>query len=326
MNVIKTVKDFFAIKKDKVSNTTYLFKTADMTSEALGNLLEALQNPAFSQSLISVLNVRSRPNGPRTYLTGAAYEHYLKHLPPQWKKLEERRPLCSIIAITGTMISDLRDLMAHFRDWFSEENIKDEDVRLSNLIIAGYIESCYRFCNWLQWMFIARDHFNRTGGKVKDDEYSPAKYIAKSIENALPTVFKVEEEILYRRSKTSFSTILIAMRNSNKDVSIKSDGIDITTYADDSSYSKVELEYTAVGLVNPFMSAARHIAQWQRDNYEKNRDLREWISMRIALVEQQQNGMDPNSPEYKKAEAIMKKYLDQISHLDAKIKKYEIQY
>lgn len=324
MSVIKSVKDFFAKKKDKSLNTTELFGSADMTADALGTIMDAIHNEAFAADMIETLTAVESNSRQHAYLSGAAYAEMIKVLPSVWKQHEIKSPLICLEAIIGTLIHDLRDIMSNYRAYFADETLKDEDLRISNLVITGYIEAAERFTSWLQWIILVQSSYSRTGMKI--NQSGPAKYIVKSIELALPTVKQLASEILSRKRGTTFMSILSALRESNNDVAVSQDGVDITVYAEDSSFSRVELQYTQMGLSNPFIMLGKVVSLYKKTMYEKQRSLREWISMRIVQLEQERNGLDPQSSEYQKIEHVLTKYLDQISHLDAKIKQYEVQH
>lgn len=325
-SIIESIKEFLSKRGNEgQTKSTDFYKLTAMVSDSLVTLSDALQSPAFANDLASVLYTHDR--GTHTFLTTAAYDFIRSKLSHADVRKDDHEPLYIFKTVTEIVIDDLKDIMAHYKHYFPDNVITDEDLKMSNLIISGYVKNAYQYSRFLSFMFFARDHFLKNGVQIQTQRHTgPAKYIATRIQESLPIATHLIAEVLSRGTQSKFLNRLNKISSSHRDVKLKTDGIDITMYAEDGNYDQVELDYTQMGLINPLLFVGKWYGAWQHDNYERDKDTRDWIQMRIAYLEQKKAGMDPNGPEAMKIEDILKKYLDKISHLDAKIERYEIQY
>lgn len=324
MSVIKGISRFFGAKPIKDGfNSTALFNTADMTMSILNDMFAALQVPVFALDIATAVTDTDPRSHHKKFLTGAAYESMMKHAPLNWVKYEDKNPLGTLINLTEDVIKDLRVIMENFREYFPDEEVVDDDFKMSHLVISGYIRCASEFSKWLSAIFLIRDTYNASGGRIETSS-TPAKYLVQTIQKTQPYTDTLVKEVFHRANNTDFGKLLASLKIDSKDIVVASKKIDITIYAEDSQYHPTELKYATLGMINPFQWVSQRRAIANKLQYERNKELRVWIRARVNLLEKKQSGLDPLSPEYTHFETVINNYVAMIATYDKKIQQYEV--
>ena len=324
MGIISTIKSFFSKHHGKF-NATELFKQADATAEYITIVLDAFNNQVYRDAFSAVVTATDARSGKRLFLTGAIYDYVTDTLPPMWTRIQRKDPLAPLIAVMGTIINDLNDIKANYKTFFGSEEIDSEELTTVNALIAGYIQKASYFQDWLgAEVFIFNTYTVDGKPMYPDNPAHVSSYAVGVVKKKAPYVKEMFKEILSRRKGATILSLIDSMRNRGSDVAVKEGSADISQYAEDNSFTPAEVDYIRAGFINPLMWFTKVQAVRAHKRYELNKELREFIKIRIAMAEQAQSGLDPESPEYHKYETICKRYLDKIAKLDKEINQYEI--
>lgn len=324
MSILESIKNFFS-KQTGSFNSVELFKQADAVAESLQIVLDATTVEVFRHDLSIIFAVVDTNHTRRLFMSAASYDYVCEHISNQWERIRRKDVLAPLVAVIGTVALDLRDITSNYGHFFEGDDIDPENLKLSNLLIAGYIEKAQLLSDWIMGIIFIHNKYTAQGKPVyPNDPYNPAKYLTTRIQNTAPYVQEMFTEILSRKKTDTLLTLLRKLNERGSDVKVKSGGLDITSYAEDKSFTPVELSYTRIGMLNPLMSFAKWRAVRARSLYERNKELREYIKIRIAFLEQEQAGLSKDDPQYLHYEKVCKNYLDRISVLDKEIAKYEI--
>ena len=200
---------------------------------------------------------------------------------------------------------------------FADKQITVYNTKISQVAIFGMIDNARIFSQYV-FDYIALFMSDRNADLLK-----PAKYTLSNLDSNLGTVIEVINRTIGGNLSKSFVNAIKKYKASGVDVTVVNGGTSSAQFA------RVNSEVTD----NDIQSGARglrifkligdwlvNISDTKRRKLMAERDV---LDARVQLLQLELNGVDPDSPEYKRWVTIIKNYQALLDRLNAKLAKYE---
>jgi hypothetical protein len=321
MSIFAEISAFIKGAVNKISKTSFQRPAILQEMDTTQTAVQTVYDEASRIETIKLLEGVARKIKMHAYKSPtdrqvlAVYETYRKALGAYTVK-ENKLYLGAIVSSVNLIMTDLDKLFSQALQLFSD--LKDkEDLRVSHSYILGYLHLAEMTSIFFGDMLYLLD--------VPNGE-RPPKYLFERVEKYAAPVGKFINMLLIRPGTITILADINELRKGGTDIYMSSDDshMNLEDYAHDADYSsRVQTGLSQGFIGNPFIMIGDAITVWQRQRYERNKKHREWISAKIAILQMDLDGVDPNSSDYKKQLEIIRRYTDELATLDKKINQYE---
>lgn len=201
---------------------------------------------------------------------------------------------------------------------FADKTITVYNTKISQVAILGMVQNARMFSQYVV------DYIALFMSDRSENMFKPARYTLESLKTHTAEVIELINRTLGAKLSNSFVQAIKKYRSSGADVGLVNGASQSTV-----QFAKINTDVTDVDI----KAGARGLAifKWIGDFFTnisdtKRRKLiaeRDMLDARAQLLQLDLNGVDPDSPEYKKLSTIIKNYQALIDRLNAKIAKYE---
>ena len=296
------VREIISMEKDMLKSLSVALGSYDKTSmEFLTRKYYAAAKPATKDSIDYIIP------GMRRKLNAKA------------RSLEEAKTFGAAEKAVNTYMTILSDIEKNLDTLFEKEEITLYESKLSNLMILGMLREADIVVNYTSYLYT---YFSDTIANKKDTIIGyRRKYLIENYEKYLNILdFVCNKEGNYRYLQDIDS--------------VKRKNADLILYANNNSFFNVlnirafdlnhmfHLKYGVFGF-NFFTFILSLFNDWRHTQYQKKKDLKEWLEVHNARLKQELRDTDPNSPEYARLTKVINAYDMKITDLDKKIRDYE---
>ena len=200
------------------------------------------------------------------------------------RSLEEAKTFGAAEKAVNTYMTILSDIEKNLDTLFEKEEITLYESKLSNLMILGMLRGADIVVNYTSYLYT---YFSDTNYRYLQDIDSVKR--------------KNADLILYANNNSFFNVLNIRAFDLNH---------------------MFHLKYGVFGF-NFFTFILSLFNDWRHTQYQKKKDLKEWLEFHNARLKQELRDTDPNSPEYARLTKVINAYDMKITDLDKKIRDYE---
>lgn len=315
-NLSSKLKEVFGGTKRAKMQKSDIATAVDGATTAVRGLMQMVQDTLLESTLkkMAVAIKRKEFKGPANQKALDVYELYRKALPQQEIATENTMYLGAIIKMLPTMISDLTLIDKNFNKIFSNMSSPDES-RVSHAYAIGYVHLAE----------MTTDFFNTMVYLINADKTErPPGYMYTQVEKQAPIIGAFLGYLLKRGGSDDIMKDIGKLQKSGTDVFLMTNGQTIDAYAQASDYPQMTQHVMANGFtMSPIMLLGDGVLLVQRYILTRRKNLREWVAAKISLINMELDGIDPNDPEYKRLQNVLKNYTEIITDLDRKIAKHE---
>lgn len=324
MSFLSSLGGFVAKLSSRTNNKPVMDKLETLrfteeVSDTLTALRETLTQDAVSERLGLAIRQHGSGNQNQKFLA-TAYHAFLNAaaVSPRAAAAERSDPMMLFYNAVSVGIEDLELIRSNYSKIFdgtSSSGMTLDQMRMSNAIVLGYIESMFDMCRWGVYvldLLFASESNNRV----------PPYRVTWAIDHG-GDMGKVAAEIFNRSNHTTIMTLITDLRHDGNDVYIEQDGMTIDQYADDADYKPVHQAMASGFMRSTILMVGEALILRRKEKYEQLKDMREWLASRLSLIQLQMADVDPESPEYRRLEKISQSYMDMITKHDKKLAEYE---
>lgn len=325
MSVLHTLEQtVFKYIKDKI-------KVGSLSREQISEVisiemetLKALQSSfsAFDKSQLIQLNNRYRE---------AKFNRSSKHdissvIPSLTTKLsspavayEKAFPFGAAAKATGIFISILMEINKNLSSLFPEQSLTIFECKISNVMLLGILREADLFCKMTTILW---GHFTDT---VTGGDPTPLGYRAEYVHKNLSSYIEILNDVHTKEHNFSFLKDVGDLKKKNSDMILYANNQSFLNFLNPNALSKNVVHYLQHGIFGfgIFTWILSLWDDWRHVQYLRNKDFKEWLENRAALLRLELNGTNPNSPEYQKLVKIIQAYDAKIVEYDRKLANYE---
>lgn len=235
------------------------------------------------------------------------------------RSLEEAKTFGAAEKAASTYISILNDIEKNLDTLFEKEEITLYESKLTNLMVLGMLREADILVNYTSYLYT---YFSDTIANKKDTLIGyRRKYLIENYEKYLNILdFVCNKEGNYRYLQDIDT--------------VKRKNADLILYANNNSFLNIlntrvfdinhifHLKYGVLGF-NFFTWILSLYNDWQHAQYQKKKDLKEWLEFHNARLKQELRETNPNAPEYARLTKVINAYDTKLTDLDKKIHDYE---
>ena len=318
MSFLKSLSDMVsALIQHKADEAT--ITRADIT-ETCNEILAAQNN------IREILQVVGKPerSAMLTAMKGSkipaavAYQTYVKALASRKSTNYEAEAFFgSLEKANKTMLGLIADILKNVDQLIDDKNITIHNTRITHAATLGILSHANLLTTFTAYLLDAA-----CGVVVEDTKRLPKYREVYLTKNAL-AVARVVDLINDREGRYNFVKEMDGLKRRGDDLMLWTERGTIDEYGSDRPYE--DAKGFIMGFLDvtiPFYAVRKFWDDYKHNQYLKNRNTKAWLEQRVALVRYKLAGMDPNSPEYIKAEEVAANYDELISKYDRKIQDY----
>ena len=218
----------------------------------------------------------------------------------------------------NALIIILEDISGNLDKLFTDKNITIYNTKISHVAIYGMIENGKMFADFVTaYIEILMSDRSDALGK-------PEKYVFNRVNEYLEDACALMNRVLNQRLSKTFTAAIIKYRNGGADTTVVNGENKPTV-----QFTKINSEVTEQDIQagSRGFKLFRIIGDWFVDRKDrKNRRriaLRDQLQARARLLQLELDGVEKDSPEYKRLVKIIANYQKQIDRLNQEIDKYE---
>lgn len=294
-------------------------KIVDLIDEDLGALYNVAQfftAIADNSDKLQKWIVDSKSN---TSLTSIAlYNKMSAALTLTARTANNTRFLGAMSDTVNALIIILEDISGNLNKLFVDKNITIYNTKISHVAVLGMIESGKMFADFVS-AYIEVLMSDRSSALGK-----PEKYVFNRLNRYFEESCGLMNRVLNQRLSKTFTSALIKYRNGGSDSTVVNSANKSTVH-----FTKINSEVTEQDIQAGArgFKVFRWIGDWFVDRKDrKNRRriaLRDQLQARARLLQLELEGVEKDSPEYKRIVKIIENYQKQIDRLNQEIDKYE---
>lgn len=258
-----------------------------------------------------------KPKAGETRKSVIFYQAIYKEMQFASKKAMDERFMGAIVDTLAAYAVVLDEVSKNIDNIFQNKSINLFNTKVSHAVVFGMIADAEIFCKFVDW-------FNT----LMMSEMIPAlpgilPYQLKYLEAAVKVVPALINRVVNGRFNSTFVAGIMNYKNGGSDV--------LVVNGDNQSNAKFakiagnvtdsDIESGARGI-----SLFKKIGDWwvtlKDEKMRRLRAERDLVQARVQLLKLDLDGMDPESPEYKKQVKIIENYTALIARLDQKLDKY----
>ena len=258
-----------------------------------------------------------KPKAGETRKSVIFYQAIYKEMQFASKKAMDERFMGAIVDTLAAYAVVLDEVSKNIDNIFQNKSINLFNTKVSHAVVFGMIADAEIFCKFVDW-------FNT----LMMSEMIPAlpgilPYQLKYLEAAVKVVPALINRVVNGRFNSTFVAGIMNYKNGGSDV--------LVVNGDNQSNAKFakiagnvtdsDIESGARG-INLFKKIGDWWVTLKDEKMRRLRAERDLVQARVQLLKLDLDGMDPESPEYKKQVKIIENYTALIARLDQKLDKY----
>lgn len=258
-----------------------------------------------------------KPKAGETRKSVIFYQAIYKEMQFASKKAMDERFMGAIVDTLAAYAVVLDEVAKNIDNIFQNKSINLFNTKVSHAVVFGMIADAEIFCKFVDW-------FNT----LMMSEMIPAlpgilPYQLKYLEAAVKVVPALINRVVNGRFNSTFVAGIMNYKNGGSDV--------LVVNGDNQSNAKFakiagnvtdsDIESGARG-INLFKKIGDWWVTLKDEKMRRLRAERDLVQARVQLLKLDLDGMDPESPEYKKQVKIIENYTALIARLDQKLDKY----
>lgn len=318
--VSKYLQDALKLRKLSKEDLTELIDQAlEINSQV------SLSISSFSAEEFKIMYSNYKDNLSNYNLKGSekVYEDYIKKLSGRAKDFENKKMLGAINSACLTNIKLLGEFKNNINELFEQEELSIFEIKLSHVAALGLIRQAARVGTWGSF-FLAQLIYVSSDDRSEIPNYR-SSYLKKY-------VFDVAEGINTIVNTSSTYSFISDMRNLKHGQSDALLAVDnqpnqfLTTPMIVKGIGTVAILLVTVAMAGLGLAFLRWApVKWEDfkyQNYQRNKQTKQWLEAMIAAKRLDLSGMDHEDPEYQRLVKIIESYSQMLNDIDAKIAKY----
>lgn len=248
------------------------------------------------------------------------YDNYRKLLSGKASTAESKCPFSSLAEANTTYAKILQEIYRNIDKLFETESITIYDCRISQLAILGILRQSDTVLTYTCYLFSFMTRV--VSGDIGNIPRNRDIFLIDNTEKVANTV----NNVLNKMANYSFLTEIDQLRRRQSDLILGVDkSFNFLPYISrhNFSFSILDNLFTALSSLNFFSAAMDAWDDYRIAKYERNKEIREWLSTHVALLKMDLANADPNSPEYVRLQGIINAYDDKIAEYDKAIDDFE---
>lgn len=326
------MKDVFASivteLKKRFTDTAHMkaVKKEDLEAFLKDNILEhqaivtALKTLS-DRDMTNWMNTKVRPQLQKSNSKSKnVYDDYRKLLNGKAATMESKCPFASLAEANAIYVKILQELYKNIDTLFVTENVTIYDCRISQLAVLGILRQSDTVLTYTCYLF---SFMTRVAtGDISNIPRNRDIFLVDNTEMVANAV----NNVLNKMANYSFLTEIDQLRRRQSDLVLgASKDFNFLPYVSrhNFSFSFLDNLFTALSNLNFFSAAMDAWDDYRIAKYERNKEIREWLSTHVALLKMDLANTDPNSPEYVRLQSIINAYDDKIAEYDKIIDDFE---
>lgn len=301
---------------DKIDVLNY----AEELDDTITQLITTLSQPDISQTLDDIVNTRAKDEVTQAIVQ--THNLVFHDLPSRTQSDERHHAFGCLVPVLEILQKDLDAIRSNFPKLFGVDQtteLKLSDIKVSTMIVVGYLEVVVRFVSWCVYLVTAV-----TESSDKESGFRMPPYQLKALVETAHLQSQLMNDVLSRPVGTTILSEIEQIRERGGDVYIQTQGEGLDAYAHERDYKAAELNYIGGFMYNLVSFVGNKLITYRRERYEQLKAMREFMATKVSLLHLQMSRMDNHqSQEYKKLEKIAANYANLIAQHDKKIKDYE---
>jgi hypothetical protein len=261
-----------------------------------------------------------KPNTAVTKISLKLVNAYFDNLGTTAKHIDKSfGPFYSLNKASTETVNILNKIKVRFNEFFSDQFLTLNEVRLSTLSIINFIMLAEVTCACSEYLFsIILDTIN---------DYPSPQYRYRYLEKYMGTLMKWLNDVLEHQGIFNVVANMDNMKREGSDALIAS-GYKVYNFAFVTKIGSVLKSFFKTDNFSPakgiglFRRVGELWDNYLHEKYKKNQNRLEWMQSRISLFKAQMAGMNTDSAEYHKLNKIVEVYDTEITKLDKKIQSY----
>ena len=315
MNIIKSIADLFRSGQDSsAKRDPYMLLSPLATAKSVVSGTIELVDLLASRTNIAQAVVRPDQKDTHQKDGAKAWHDYVTGLPVSIRGAEKLHPFSTILNTLNLISKNLETISETYGTFFSDPDLDVANVRTSALMLVGYVEASENYCGWVQNLIA---HVQNPDGEM----ISP--FMTKNLQTKAGFFGGFSGFNLTKWNDPNLGIVadIHQLQKNGTDVSVRSGDTWIDTFLGDSQLTDSQQSLMISAMRSPILAlVANHVA-WTQERIELYSHRQEWLIAKVALEQARLNGLDPNSPEFKKLKKMVDKYSDVISRLEQKIER-----
>lgn len=294
-----------------------IYTAIDNNLALLGGFLSTVEDPG-KRDLVEKMGemLTGRPATPLDRQLAEIYREYQLSLSGPARADERELFLGSLVAAFKVFRDDHLLLQRHFVKLFDANSgkIAVDQMRVSQAVVVGYVETVTVVANWASYLI---------GLIGLPEDSRPPGYMVKFLQDNGELVRTTINTLADRSRSATILSELEELKVGGHDVALVAGGVAIDTFAEDRDYSDA-VQVALLGFTRSLpMMVYDRITVIRQNQYRKNKEMKEWATQQMALIQMRLAGVDAESDDYKHQLRVVENYAAIISDLDRKIAAYE---
>ena len=248
------------------------------------------------------------------------YDNYRKLLNGKAATMESKCPFASLTETNATYVKILQEIYKNIDMLFETENVTIYDCRISQLAVLGILRQSDTILTYTCYLFSFMTRV--VAGDIGNIPRNRDVFLVDNTEK----VANIVNNVLNKMANYSFLTEIDQLRRRQSDLVLgASKDFNFLPYVSRHGFSFSFLDnlFTALSSLNFFSAAMDAWDDYRIAKYERNKEIREWLSTHVALLKMDLANTDPNSPEYVRLQSVIDAYDDKIAEYDKVIDDFE---
>lgn len=304
-------------KKSSVDKSAVL-SAVDNNQVLLDALVRKLATPDGAKALqrVNQALVKEKASGPIATTLRDAYAGFVKALVQVPRSAERGGAFTSVVEALGALQKDHALIRSHYAQLLEQPGaeIPLEQLKVAQMVVFGYIGATNLLLQWFSYIIYLTD--------LPADTRAPGYLVAYVKDSAGPAA-EVINMLASRGHNGTVLTEVERIRRDGADVYLTTNGATLAQYASPDDYTPSARAAMQGFFRDPRLWLGDAILTIQHLRYQRNKAMKEWLEAKIALINLQQAGADPDSERYRQLEQQLAYYTQVIADYDKKVKDYE---
>jgi len=233
--------------------------------------------------------------------------------------IEKSKPFGAQEATTAFFIKILTEVNKNLDDLFPKESVTLFECKLSNVMVLGILREIDIFCK------CTTTHWTHTIDACTGSSLVPLGYQAEYFANHFDKYIDIINDVHDKEHNYSFMKDVGDIQQKNSDMVLYANQQSFLNFLNPSNLSKTAMQHVKYGIFGfgIFTWVLSLWDDWKHIQYLRNKDFKEWMENRAALLRLELMNTNPNSPEYLRLVNIIKSYDAKIAEYDRKLANYE---
>lgn len=213
----------------------------------------------------------------------------------------------------------LQEINKNLDELFPTESITLFECKISNVMLLGILREIDIFCR------CATVHWTHFIDACTTGETIPLGYQAEYFVKNFDKYAEIINDVHEKEHNYSFMKDVGDLKQKNADMVLYANQQSFLNFLNPNSLGKNAMQYVKYGIFGfgIFTWIMSLWDDWRHIQYLRNKDFKEWMENRVALLRMELANTNPNSPEYIRLVNIIKSYDAKIADYDRKLANYE---